>query len=102
MLILAIIAALFAPPPETCDAIHALVGGELVEWVGYPDGWQLPDDLKRIGRIDFADGGIWNDYSRNERARYVWVFTSYEQNADANGQHFGAHFFCGPFRIQDE
>ena len=98
LMIFAIIAALFAPPPETCDAIHALVGGELVEWVGYPQGWNLPDDLKRIGRIDFADGGIWNDYSRNERARYVWVFLDYT----VDGEPRGAHNFCGPYRISDD
>lgn len=97
--ILALIAALFmSPPPETCASIHALVGGELVEWVGYPQGWILPDDLDRIGRIDFADGGIWEDYSKSERARYLWVFVNYI----VDGEPRGAHNFCGPYRIADD
>ena len=103
MLIFAIIAALFASPtPETCDTIHALVGGDLVEWDSATYSWpDLPDDLERAGRVDFASGGIWARYSKSERARYLWIFTSYDQNADAQGQHFGAHSFCGPYRIAD-
>lgn len=87
----------YAPPPETCAAIHTLVGGELVEWIGYPQGWNLPDDLTRADRVDFADGGVWEFYSASEQARYVWVFVSYE----VSGTPRGAHEFCGPYRLTD-
>jgi hypothetical protein len=106
MILAALIAALFAPPaaetPE-CEAIHALIGGELVAWDSASYSWpDLPDDLERRPRIDFESGGIWERYSPSQQARYLWVFTSYERNADANGQHFGAHNFCGPYRITDD
>lgn len=97
-------ALLFAAPaaetPE-CAAIHALVGGELVEWQGYPDGWNLPDDMSRTDWIDFASGGIIAYWSESEQARYVIVFTSYEATADSNGNHYGQHSFCGYYRITD-
>ena len=92
----------FTPPPETCASIHALVGGELVEWIGYErGGWELPADLEMISRIDFADGGVLEYWSENEQARYIIVFTSYAQSADGNGNNFGSHEFCGPYRIAD-
>lgn len=87
----------YTPTPETCAAVHALVGGELVEWIGYPQGWNLPDDLERGERIDFADGGVWEFYSDSERARYVWVFITYT----VDGEPRGYHDFCGPYRITD-
>jgi hypothetical protein len=102
-LLLMLATLLFASPtPETCDGIHALVGGELVEWVGYPQGWQLPADLKKIGRVDFASGGAWAYHSESDQARYIVVFASYEQTTGADGEHFGAHSFCGPYRIADD
>ena len=106
MLTLLMLAALlFSPPasptPETCDAIHALVGGELVAWVGYPQGWELPSDLKKSARVDFAEGGIWQYYSSSEQSRYLWVFLTYDQSTGANGEHMGAHEFCGPYRVSD-
>lgn len=98
-MILFILSLLFAiPTPEQCEAVHALVGGELVEWIGYPEGWNLPDDLLRIGRIDFAQGGIWEDYSKSEDARYLWVFLDYV----VDGTPRGAHNFCGPYRVIDQ
>ena len=90
-----------SPTPETCDAIHALVGGELVEWLGYPLGWDLPDDLQKVGRVDFDSGGVWAYHSDIDQARYLWVFVSYEQTTGADGQHFGAHEFCGPYKVSD-
>src|SRR5690242_10211012 len=94
-----IAALLFAPPADTCDSIHALVGGELVEWQGYPQGWDLPEDLTKVARVDFDNGGMWAYYSKSEHARYIWVFTSYEQTGDPDEGDFGAHEFCGPYRV---
>jgi len=99
LLMLLTFAPHLSPSPETCDSIHALVGGELVEWLDYPQGWELPDDLKKASRIDFAQGGIWDYYSASQQAHYLIVFTSYQQTADANGEHFGAHEFCGLYKL---
>jgi len=99
VLILLTLAPPLSPTPETCNAIHALVGGELVEWLGYPQGWDLPDDLKKSSRIEFAEGGIWDYYSASQQAHYLIVFTSYEQTTNPNGEHFGAHEFCGLYNL---
>lgn len=93
--------ALLSPTNETCDGIHMLVGGDLVEWQSYPEGWDLPADLKKVTRVDFDSGGVWEYYSRSEQARYIWVFTSYDQTTDSKGEHLGAHEFCGPYRVTD-
>lgn len=90
------------PSGGVCDSIHTLVGGEPVEWVGYPQGWNLPADLKASGHVDFQTGGVISYYSKSERTRYLFVFTSYEANADSNGEHHGNHDFCGPYRIPDD
>lgn len=105
-----IAALLFAPAPSptpdtvktpgasTCTAIHALVGGELVPWLGYDNGgWNLPADLTRTARIDFTSGGVWERHSESERARYIWVFLSYR----VDGTPKGAHDFCGPYKVHD-
>lgn len=97
----ALTASPVASPPE-CDAIHALVGGELVEWVGYPQGWNLPADLTLVKRIDFEQGGIVKYHSHTDGANFITVFLSYDETTDANGEHLGAHSFCGPFRITDQ
>src|SRR5262245_21953388 len=86
---------------ENCDSIQGLIGGDLVEWNGYRKGWNLPEDLEQIARVDFQRGGIWEYYSKSEQARYLLVFNSYDQTADANGEHYGAHDFCGPYRVTD-
>lgn len=86
-----------SPTPDQCDAIHTLVGGELVAWQGYPTGWNLPSDLKKTARIDFADGGIWERHSDSEQARYIVVFLSYT----VDGTPAGAHDFCGPYKVSD-
>jgi len=93
-----------SPSPETCEAIHNLIGGELVEWLDDGNGygyWDLPDDLTKVGRIDFANGGIWARHSDSQQARYIVVFVSYDQTTDSQGNHLGAHEFCGPFKVQD-
>lgn len=96
--VIAIIAALFfTPPPETCESIHSLVGGELVEWIGYPQGWNLPSDLKRTARVDFDNGGVWAYHSESDHARYLWIFVSYTED----GVPEGYHDFCGPYRVSD-
>lgn len=97
----ALLSLLFSSPAETCATIHALVGGELVEWIGYPTGWNLPADLDTSGHIDFESGGVVQYTSRSEHARYLFVFTSYEATTDGNGEHLGQHSFCGPYRIAE-
>lgn len=98
--VFAVLALLFfTPSSETCTSIQALIGGELVAWDSASYSWpDLPDDLEHIGRIDFADGGIWEDYSKSEQARYLWVFVNYI----VDGEPRGAHNFCGPYRIREE
>lgn len=90
-----------SPTNEICEGIHVLIGGDLVEWHGYPQGWDLPVDLKKVARVDFDSGGLWEYYSRSEHARYIWVFTSYDQTTDSRGKNLGAHDFCGPYKVSD-
>lgn len=97
ILITIVAALLLNPTPDQCAAIHALVGGEPVEWIGYPRGWNLPEDLERADRVDFASGGIWEFHSGSEQSRYVWIFLDYV----ADGEPVGYHNFCGPYRIVD-
>lgn len=111
-LLMLIVALLFAPsaspPPEICDGIHALVGGEALDWTGYDNGaWEgWPADVKPTNYINFDGesnkGGVLEYRGKSEPdARFIIVFISYETNADANGEHFGDHYFCGPYRITD-
>lgn len=99
--ILALVLALlfapaYTPPPEQCAEINTLLGGETLPWIGYPAGWDLPPDITRTARIDFAeDGGVWlYEAPSQPGTRWYWWFFSYQQTADANGDHFGAHEFC--------
>lgn len=101
MHILLILAALLfapatSPPPETCDEINRLIGGETIPWLGYENGgWDLPADLKRVSVIDFAEGGLWLYTSKSvPDSRWYWLFFDYEATADANGNHYGQHNFC--------
>lgn len=92
-----IAALLFTPPPETCAAINAILGGETTPWVGYErGGWDLPEDIAIVERIDFAgDGGLWLYTSESQPGtRWYWWFLSYEAMTDANGNHLGQHEFC--------
>lgn len=103
MLVFYAILALLFTPPETCAPIAALVGGTLEPWRGYPEGWTLPDDLAPRKRIDFADGGVIEYAADSEPGtRWLFVFLDYEATADANGEHYGQHNFCGPYRITDD
>jgi len=106
MWLLIVAALLFAPPmaetPE-CEAIHALVGGELVEWQGYPQGWNLPTDIDRVAHIEFAIGGLWEYRAQSQRGtRWLFWWLNYDASTDSNGDHYGNHNFCGPYRITDD
>lgn len=98
MHILAIIASLLfaSPTPDQCAEINTLLGGETIPWLGYEQGgWDLPDDIKRISKIDFAEGGLWLYTSESvPDKRWYWWFFSYETTTDANGNYLGAHEFC--------
>lgn len=86
----------FTSTQTDCAAVQALVGGEPLAWEGYENGgWTLPADIEMTARIDFEDGGLWEYQAESEPGtRWLWVFITYDQNADSNGEHFGAHEFC--------
>lgn len=98
MHILLILAALlFSPHADKpdCRQIEAITGGVELAWLGYPDGWQLPDDLKRSATVHFAVGGIWEYTAESEPGvKYLWWFGDFEATTDANGNHLGYHDFC--------
>lgn len=103
-ILFAILAALLLTPPaaETpeCEAIHALIGGELEPWLGYDNGaWGWPDDVRRVATIDFAVGGLREFRSQSLRGtRWLLWYRSFE----LTGNPLGAHDFCGPYRITDD
>lgn len=84
---------LFAPPADKpdCRQIEAITGGVELAWLGYPDGWQLPADLKRSATVHFAVGGIWEYTAKSEPGvKYLWWFGDFE----LDGNPRGAHHFC--------
>lgn len=95
-----------ASAPGFCEAIAGMIGGELVEWSGYPVGWDgLPQDPNpTVERVDFpADGGLWRvNYPSDPAHVYYFFFWSYAVRDDGNGHHYGSHDFCGPYRVEDE
>jgi hypothetical protein len=99
-ILLMLAALLFAPftspTPDQCAEINRLLGGETIPWLGYEQGgWDLPSDLKRVSKIDFAEGGLWLFTSESvPDKRWYWWFFTYEATTDANGNHNGMHEFC--------
>lgn len=103
LMVFAIIAALLfapvaSPTPDQCAEINALLGGETIPWLDDGNGygyWDLPADLKRVSKIDFAKGGLWLFTSESvPDKRWYWWFFTYEATTDANGDHNGMHEFC--------
>lgn len=95
-----IMAAILLLTPD-CASSNAVFGAP-VPWLGYPRGWDLPADLEFDDRVDLASGGtlmFW--WSESQQARYLVHMLDWSVNADANGDHFGAHNFCGPYRLED-
>lgn len=91
--LLASLALLFSPPQAKpdCREIEALTGGVELAWLGYPQGWALPEDLEMTSRIDFADGGLWEYAAESEPGvRYLWWFGDYV----VDGTPAGMHNFC--------
>lgn len=104
ILISILFSILLTPSPEVCDAIHTEVGGEALVWDSASYGWpDLPKDILRISSVkDDLGRHIWTYHSDTDNNNYVFVFISYERTTDKYGNHFGAHEFCGPFKISTE
>lgn len=82
--------------PGYCQVAQARIGGMLVEWVGYPTGWVLPDDLKITDIFRYPqDGGLVTYHSDNENANYYFDFWSWR----VSGEPLGQHDFCGPYKV---
>lgn len=85
--------------PTICDRIDVLaeaLGAHLEPWLGYPQGWELPDDLRYVSETVFQDGnggGVIVQVSPSTGKRYVWYFDDYI----ADGEPYGMHHFCGPY-----
>jgi len=101
-ILMTLLMLLFAQAAETpeCQAIHALIGGELEPWLGYGSGgWNLPDDLRRTASIDFTVGGL-REYRSPSVKGTRWLL--WYRSFDLSGEPYGAHDFCGPYRISDD
>lgn len=92
--VIAILAALFLSPvadKPDCREIERITGGVELAWLGYPEGWDLPEDLKRSATVNFAVGGIWVYTAESEPgAQYIWWFGDFI----ADGDPIGYHHFC--------
>lgn len=76
-----------------CREIERLTGGTEIPWLGYPRGWDLPDDIRMTRRLDFAPGhgGVWIfEADSRPGTRWLWWFGDYEVDGDPPG----AHHFC--------
>lgn len=88
-------ASAYAPGCDRIDTFAAALGAELVPWVGYPKGWELPEDVQFVERTEFADGGgVWTMVAPSTKEKFVWYFVDFEPGPDG-----GAHNFCGPYRL---
>ena len=67
-------------------------------WLDYPVGFDIPDDVKLLERLDFKrGGGLWVFWSVSAGAYYTAWFNSYT----VDGEPKGAHDFCGVYRVYD-
>ncbi len=82
--------------PGYCDVAQERIGGELVEWIGYPEGWVLPYDLEVTDIYRYPkDGGLLTYFSESENANYYFDFWSWRWS----GEPLGQHDFCGPYKV---
>lgn len=83
---------------NVCNALdERLSYDEKLEWIGYPDGWELPPDLEFVGLLplapleDMKDNAHYGQYySRSENALYIWYF----EDLRADGNPYGQHHIC--------
>ena len=91
---------------ETCNALdERLRYDEKLSWIGYPQGWDLPDDLRPLGLFPIeptnpdveasAHYGIFE--SKETKSVYVWYFFDLETDGEPLGQH---HICPQVWRIQ--
>ena len=70
------------------------VDGDSV-WVGYPQGWDMPDDLvgswKVIGVIEQEPMMVWIWSSATTNNYYIFPFDNTTPFTDANGDYYGVH-----------
>jgi hypothetical protein len=87
----------YAPDCDKIDTLAAALGGELVPWQGYPQGWNLPTDIQFFDTTDFDDdGGVWDTYSPSTGEHFIWYYVSYIVDGDPSGMHN----FCGPYKTK--
>lgn len=85
--------------PTDCDGWQAVYNGEVAPWIGYPKGWDWPEDLQADGGFDFPDdGGVLFFYAPSQPDS-EWVFVMLSYKATYKNGHLGQHDFCGPYRV---
>lgn len=89
-----------------CKAMEQLLvypNIRLAEWVGYPRGWDMPDDLEDVSIVL----PIVEDYERmyllkfsaSKQELWLWPFKSMTVTTDQDGEYEGTHDFCPPIII---
>lgn len=85
--------------PGYCAVAQARIGGELVAWLEYPQGWDLPEDLRLTDVFNYPqDGGLLKYSSASDGADYYFDFWSWRWS----GEPLGQHDFCGPYRVESQ
>lgn len=79
-----------------CDPIIEAYGGTEVPWIGYPEGWDLPDDLVWLHNDHYAGGdALWtfSSASNPDKLYKVYLFDKLI-TCDESGNYCGFHHIC--------
>lgn len=87
---------------DGCETWRDIYEGEAAPWIGYPKGWDWPDDLQADGGFDFPDdGGVLFFYAPSQPDT-EWVFVMLSYRATYKDGVLGQHDFCGPYLVSRE
>lgn len=95
-----------AAPAGECtkyDGLMTALGVETMTWIGYPRGWDFPDDIQfqEPSEIVFEDGtSVWAYESPSTGQRFAFYFP--RQTSPPDPVHPGLHDFCGPYVTADK
>lgn len=89
-----------------CKAMEQLLiypNIRLAEWIGYPQGWDMPDDLGDVSIVlpivEDYEAIYLLKYSASRQELWLWPFRSMKVTTDQNGDWEGTHDFCPPLIV---